>query len=185
MSVVLPFVADLVSASLDVMSSPACARAATLLASLLDYDPSVDQLQPLLEAVVGAFDREIAATCVPVVKHYTAPSCALTAVASGGVAVPGVGKSFAVRQMVRVSLMVRNLAHFREYLAPQAVMRLAWRCLNGLCLAPAVRLLSSPDFQVSLCACCIAVPCIPYLVLSSPAECPCRASSGRVRHIDD
>jgi hypothetical protein len=130
-SSVLPWLIRCVQTQLDPLDTFSCRQCADLIGQVLDYDPGAVPLGALLEAVVGAFEAELAVTCVPVVKQGNS----------------GLGRAFLERQLNRVSLLLENMSLFREYLSPSVVVRIAWRVLASLCLAPLLKLLSAPDLQ--------------------------------------
>eukprot|EP01034_Spumella_vulgaris_P023954 gene23954-30238_t len=130
-SAVLPWLVQCVQTVLDPLDTAACVQCADLVGQVLDYDPGAGPLTAMLEAVVDVFTAEIAVTCVPVVKTGSS----------------GQGVAFLERQLYRVEILLENFALFKEYLSPPVVIRLVWRVLSSQCLAPLVKLLSSPDFQ--------------------------------------
>lgn len=140
----LTWLTDLIKVSLDPLLPSACVRCSDLISQLLDYDISDAQLAPLLEVLLNVFCQEIDAICIPVVKQPQPVADA----SADDVSRSGIGRSFLLRQLHRLLMVLQNLLLFRDFLSPQVLMRVVWTTLTTKCLAPILKVLSAADFKV-------------------------------------
>jgi hypothetical protein len=98
------------------------------LAEIVDYDPSPQQLAPLLKAAVEVFEDFFHSLCFPMVSY---PS--------------QLGGPFVLRQLSRAAKGLENLALFKSIVSAKVMSPIAWKVITERSSSLLLMLLASED----------------------------------------
>jgi hypothetical protein len=127
-----PWTRDYVDAALDPMSSTQMEACRELIEDLLDFDPTPQQIEPVLTACAHSLTRALNRICLPVLKMATQA-----------------GVSFMLQQVDALTTLLQNSAMLSSVVSPQALCQIAWKSLSEKAPESLVWALKCTDVSMS------------------------------------